>query len=109
MENKDKKFVTVYSLCFKGVFGRNRSTKFECTREKELAAETAGGFLTEAGHLALQDELDAWLLSIKAKSGWAFVVLYHDTEASEFESGGKTQTGYIIPITQGVRVCLRTI
>jgi hypothetical protein len=97
----EKQLVTVYSLCFKGVFGRNRSAKFECTREKELDVTTQ--------HLVLPAELDAWLGEIKAKKGLAFVVVYNDTEVSEFESGGVTQRGYVIPITNGVRVCAKDV
>ena len=99
--------VTLYSVCFKGLYGRNRSVKFECSPDFEVTQEgadrAAGNNITQGENLqvAIREQRDQFAGKIRAKSGKLWIVRYDDCEVESGEGIEST----LIPITQGVRIC----
>ncbi len=93
--------VSFYFVCFKGVYGRNRSEKFTTARNplEGLAGETA--FVAAA---------DAFLADIKAKRGTVFIRRHDGCEVSTYQDDrtGRDIITHTVPMT-ATRVYQRTV
>jgi len=102
--NASRRCATLYSVSFKGLFGRNRTVKFwSSNANTEFPAvenEDPSAELTRLNAF-IYDLADGALAEIKAKRGIVRVVRY---AGCEINNHGDGVTTYTIPITQGVVV-----
>jgi hypothetical protein len=96
---KSVTLITLYSVCFKGLFGRNRSEKFRASDPFEAPDGIAPAEFCK-------DQANAFASNIGAKHGRLWVIRYDNSEKTDHGDGVTT---YTIPITQGVKTDERTI
>lgn len=95
----NNKFVTLYSVIFQGLYGRNRTPKFYSSSANLVADESKG-----EDQAWLKEVADKELALIKAKKGKVKVSRYLNCEVNTYESNGRILTSYSIPITCGQTV-----